>query len=57
MLEYKYFPKSRMYDRLAVVEFYYFKTIQMKQERKYRFVSSSRKWERYFKEYRFVGGL
>jgi len=49
--EYAYFPESSMFSHKAVVEYYYFKTILMKQIRKYRYSPSQGKWNRYYKEY------
>jgi len=49
-MEYARYPKSRMYTHKAVVEFFYFRTIQMKQVRKYRYEPTLGQWQRYHKK-------
>jgi hypothetical protein len=42
-----------LYAKKAVAEFYFFKKLGVKIERKYRYSRSKRMWERYFNEYRY----
>ena len=49
VVQYENFQKSVLFQRKAVVEFYYFRTIQMIQVRKYRYSNLQRQWNRYFK--------
>ncbi|OGS37452.1 MAG: hypothetical protein A2293_10995 [Elusimicrobia bacterium RIFOXYB2_FULL_49_7] len=53
IIEYGVFPNSRIYNRKAVVEFYYFKTIKMIQVRKYRYNPAMMQWQRYDKKLEF----
>ena len=49
VVQYENYTKSVMFQRKAVVEFYYFRTIQMMQVRKYRYSNLQRQWHRYYK--------
>jgi hypothetical protein len=49
VVEYKVLPQSDIYSVKAVVEYYYFKDIKIKQVRKYRYQFRARQWERYDK--------
>ena len=46
--------ESGLYTKKAVAEFYFFKKLGVKIERKYRYSRSKRMWERYFNEYRYL---
>jgi hypothetical protein len=46
--------KEGKYTRMAVVDFYFLKGVNVKMVRKYRYHSQYRKWERYFNEYEFI---
>ncbi len=48
---YQYFPKAEKFSYKAVVDFYYFKSIRVKQVRKYRYRKMQKTWDRYSKEY------
>ena len=50
--EFKHFPKDERFSYKAVVDFYYFKSIRVKQVRKYRYMITQRKWDRYLCEYK-----
>ena len=50
VVEYTPVPRSDPYSVKAVVEFYYFKDIQIKQVRKYRYQFRALQWERYDKQ-------
>lgn len=53
---YKYFKKeSFKYSKKAIVDFYFLKKVKVKIVRKYRYLRQSRKWERYYNEYKFYG--
>ena len=54
VVSYKSF-KEGMYSKLAVVEFYFLKTVKAKVIQKYRYFTGTRQWDRYFNEYRFYG--
>ena len=51
LIDYK--KKSFKYSKRAVVDFYFFKKVKAKIVRKYRYVRQSRKWDRYYNEYKF----
>lgn len=51
IISYQYFPKDERFSYKAVVDFYYFKSIHVKQVRKYRYQKLQKKWDRYFKHY------
>lgn len=51
IVQYQYFPKDEKFSYLAVVDFYYFKSIRVKQIRKYRYQKVQQKWDRYLKKY------
>jgi len=46
-MKYNHYKKSRLYSHKAVVDYYYFKDIKMKQVRKYRYAPSMGQWQRY----------
>ena len=48
---FKYFPKDMNFSYKAVVDYYYFKNVKMKQVRKYRYRRLQKKWDRYLKKY------
>jgi hypothetical protein len=50
---YKSFDQGK-YRHLAVVNFYFVKSVDVRMVRKYRYHRDFRKWERYFNEYRFL---
>lgn len=50
--QYKEFKKGKYYIK-AVVNFYFFKNVNVMIERKYRYNKLHKKWDRYFNEYRF----
>ena len=53
---YKDFKKeSFKYSKKAIVDFYFFKNVKAKIVRKYRYHRQSRKWDRYYNEYKFYG--
>jgi len=54
VVEYSEFPESRVFTHKAVVEYYYMGSILIKQVRKYRYQPSSRVWDRYDKQIRFI---
>ncbi|MBL8026548.1 MAG: hypothetical protein JNL74_09060 [Fibrobacteres bacterium] len=54
VVEYQEFPESRVFTHKAVVEYYYMDSILIKQVRKYRYQPSSRVWDRYDKQIRFI---
>ena len=45
--------ESIKYSKKAVVDFYFLKNAKAKIVRKYRYETVSRKWERYYNEYKF----
>ena len=51
LIDYK--KKSFKYSKRAVVDFYFFKEVKAKIVRKYRYERQSRKWDRYYNEYKF----
>jgi hypothetical protein len=51
-VSYKTYTEGR-FSRMAVVDFYFLKTVTAKIVRKYRYCKDVRLWERYFNEYRF----
>jgi len=52
ILSYKSYNEG-IYSKLAVVEFFFLKTIKAKIVRKYRYVTEAGLWDRYFNEYKF----
>jgi hypothetical protein len=50
IVEYKATPNSGSYSHLCEADFYYLKTIKMKQMRKYRYNPNTGEWERYWKQ-------
>lgn len=50
---YKTYKKS-MYSVKAEVDFYFFKSVDVKIVRKFRYHKSKKLWERYFNEYRYT---
>lgn len=50
---YKSYEKG-LYTKRAVTEFYFFKKLNVRIERKYRYHRSKRMWERYSNEYRYL---
>jgi hypothetical protein len=49
----EYKKESFKYSKKAVVDFYFLKMVKAKVVRKYRYVRQSRKWDRYYNEYKF----
>jgi hypothetical protein len=54
IIEYKVLPRSDIYSVKAVVEFYYFRDIKIKQVRKYRYLDKYLQWERYDKQLKVI---
>lgn len=48
-----YRKESFKYSKRAVVDFYFLKGVKTKIVRKYRYERVSRKWDRYYNEYKF----
>jgi hypothetical protein len=44
-----------MYSKMAVVDFYFLKTVKAKITRKYRYYTAARLWDRYFNVYMLYG--
>lgn len=49
----EYKKESFKFSKKAVVDFYFFKKVKAKIVRKYRYEKQSRKWDRYYNEYKF----
>jgi hypothetical protein len=47
---YEHFKQGRMFSHKAVVHFFYLKSIQMIQIRKYRYSPTMGQWQRYYKK-------
>ena len=52
--KYKTYTKG-LYRAMAVVDYYYLKSVKVKRTVKYRYVKKAAQWERYGNEYQFYG--
>lgn len=52
IVSYKEFSQGK-YSAQAIVDFFFFKDIDVKVVRKYRYHRDYKKWDRYFNEYKF----
>jgi len=53
LVDYREF-KEGMYSRMAVVDFYFFNSINMKITRKYRYIKRHGLWDRYYNKYYMI---
>jgi hypothetical protein len=54
IVSYKCYSEG-MYSGMAIVDYYFLKTVKVKIVRKYRYYTSARLWDRYFNAYTFFG--